>query len=136
MKNWLFPAVAIGALLFMRTKQATKKAIEKISVSLDKIKLGFPLKITLNIFNPTDIKTEVTYITGDIRYKGNKLATFSKTESQVIVPGNNKITVELKPSLEALALLKPSPGTPKIISVTWEVGTNFYNITGEKSTTL
>jgi len=136
MKNWLLPAVAIGALLFMRTKQATKKAIEKISVSLDKIKLGFPLKITLNIFNPTDIKTEVTYITGDIRYKGNKLATFSKTESQVIVPGNNKITVELKPSLEALALLKPSPGTPKIISVTWEVGTNYYNITGEKSTTL
>jgi hypothetical protein len=136
MNNWILPTVAIGALLFMKSKQATKKALEKISVSLDKIKLGFPLKITLNVFNPTDIKTEVTYITGDIRYKGNKVATFSKTESQVMVPGNNKITIELKPSLEALALLKPSPGTPKTISVTWEVGTNFYNITGEKSTTL
>ena len=136
MKNWLLPAVAIGALLFMKTKQATKKAIEKISVSLDKIKLGFPLKITLNVFNPTDIKTEVTYITGSISYKGSKVASFSKTETQVVTPGNNKITIELKPSLEALSLLKASPGTPRTISVAWEVGTNFYNITGEKSTTL
>jgi hypothetical protein len=136
MKNWILPAVAIGALLFMRTKQGVKKAVEKISVSLDKIKLGFPLKITLNVFNPTDIKTTVTYISGDIRYKGSKVASFSKTESQVVIPGNNKITIELKPSLEALALLKPSPGTPKTISITWEVGTNFYSINGEKSTTL
>jgi hypothetical protein len=136
MKNWILPAIAIGALLFMRTKQATKKAIEKISVSLDKIKLGFPLKITLNVFNPTDIKTEVTYITGSISYKGSKVASFSKTETQVVMPGNNKITIELKPSLEALSLLKASPGIPRTISVSWEVGTNFYNITGEKSTTL
>jgi hypothetical protein len=136
MKNWILPAVAIGALLFMRTKQGVKKAIEKVSVSLDKIKLGFPLKITLNIFNPTDIKTEITYITGDIRYKGSKVASFSKTESQIVTPGNNKITIELKPSLEALTLLKPNPGAPKTISITWEVGTSFYNITGEKSTTL
>jgi len=136
MKNWVLPAIAIGALLFMKTKQGVKKAIEKVSVSLDKIKLGFPLKITLNIFNPTDIKTEITYITGDIRYKGSKVASFSKTESQIVTPGNNKITIELKPSLEALALLKPNPGTPKTISITWEVGTSFYNITGEKSTTL
>jgi long-subunit fatty acid transport protein len=136
MQNWILPAVAIGALLFMRSKQAVKKAVEKISVSLDKIKLGFPLKITLNIFNPTDLKTTITYITGDIRYKGNKVATYSKTESQVITPGNNKIEIELKPSLEALALLKKTPNAPKTISVTWEVGTNFYNISGEKSTTL
>jgi hypothetical protein len=136
MQNWILPAVAIGALLFMRSKQAVKKAVEKVSVSLDKIKLGFPLKITLNIFNPTDLKTTITYITGDIRYKGNKVATYSKTESQVITPGNNKIEIELKPSLEALALLKKTPNAPKTISVTWEVGTNFYNISGEKSTTL
>ena len=136
MKNWILPAVAIGALLFMRSKQAVKKAVEKISVSLDKIKLGFPLKITLNVFNPTDIKTEVTYISGSISYKGSKVATFSKTESQIVLPGNNKITIELKPSLEALSLLKANPGAAKTITVTWEVGTNFYNITGEKSTTL
>jgi hypothetical protein len=136
MKNWILPAVAIGALLFMRTKQAVKKAVEKISVILDKIKIGFPLKITLNIFNPTDLKTTITFISGDIRYKGSKVASFSKTESQVVIPGNNKITIELRPSLEALALLKPSPQAPKTISITWEVGTNFYSVTGEKSTTL
>jgi hypothetical protein len=136
MKNWILPAVAIGALLFMRSKQAVKKAVEKISVSLDKIKLGFPLKITLNVFNPTDIKTEITYITGGISYKGSKVATFSKTESQIVLPGNNKITIELKPSLEALSLLKANPTAAKTITVTWEVGTNFYNIAGEKSTTL
>ena len=136
MKNWILPAVAIGALLFMRTKQSVKKAIEKVSVSLDKIKLGFPLKITLNVFNPTPVKTEITYITGDIRYKGNKVANFSKTETQIVLPGNNKITIELRPSLEALALLKPNPTAPKTISITWELGTAFYNVTGEKSTTL
>jgi hypothetical protein len=64
------------------------------------------------------------------------VATFSKTESQIVLPGNNKITIELKPSLEALSLLKANPTAAKTITVTWEVGTNFYNIAGEKSTTL
>lgn len=136
MKNWILPAVAIGALLFMRTKQSVKKAIEKVSVTLDKIKLGFPLKITLSIFNPTPVKTEITYISGEIKYKGNKVASFSKTESQILQPGTNKITIELRPSLEAIALLKPNPTAPKTITINWEVGTAFYNVSGEKSTTL
>jgi hypothetical protein len=79
---------------------------------------------------------EVTYITGDIRYKSVRVATFSKTETQIVLPGNNKIEITVKPSLEALALLKPNPTAPKTINITWEVGTAFYNITGEKSTTL
>jgi len=136
MKNWILPAVAIGALLFMRTKQGVKKAIERLSVSLDRVKPELPLKITLNVFNPTPVKMEVTYITGDIRYKGVRVATFSKTESQIVIPGNNKIEITVKPSLEALALLKPNPTAPKTITITWEVGTAFYNVTGEKSTTL
>ena len=136
MKNWILPAVAIGTLLFMRSKQATKKAIERISVSLDKVVPSFPLKITLKIFNPTDIKTEITYISGSVTYKGFEVATFGKTESQVMVPGNNKITLEVKPSLGALNLLKPHPNEPRTISVKWEIGTNFYNITGEKNTTI
>jgi len=136
MKNWILPAVAIGALLFMRSKQAVKKAVEKLSVSLDSVTPSFPLKITLKIFNPSDIKAEITYISGQVFYKGYEVATFSKTESQVMVPGNNKITLTIKPSLGALNLLVPHPKEPKTILIKWEVGTNFYNITGEKSYTL
>jgi hypothetical protein len=136
MKNWILPAVAIGALLFMRSKQSVKKAIERLSVTLDRVEPTFPLKITLKIFNPSNIKAELTYITGQIFYKGFEVATFSKTESQIMVPGNNKITLTIKPSLGALNLLIPHPKEPKTILIKWEVGTNYYNIPGEKSYTL
>jgi hypothetical protein len=133
----ILPLLAIGAFIFAVTKQETKKALEKVSVSFGKIKWGWPIKLTLKIENPTALKVEITFIRGSIKYKGTEVAKFRKTDSQIMNPGTNEVTLEISPSVEALALLKKSEKqAPRVISINWEVGTSLYSITGEKSTTI
>lgn len=135
MRIGILPAVAIGALIFAALKQGTKKAIEQISVTFEGIKPGWPPLIKLNLFNPTSLKVEITYIKISVLYKEIEVATLSTFETRVLNPGNNKIQLELKPSLQALSLIN-APAGPKTIRVTWDIGTKLYSITGEKSTTL
>lgn len=133
----ILPLIAIGALVIAFTKQQTKKAIEKIQVSFGSVKWGWPIKLNLKIENPTALKVQITYIKGVIQYKGVTVADFKKMDTQVMQPGTNSITLEISPSVEALALLKKSKKQePRKISIAWEVGTSLYSITGEKSTTI
>ena len=135
MRIGILPAIGLGALLFAALRQQTKKAIEKISVGFDGIKAGWPPKIKLSLFNPTSLKVEIIFIRISIFYKEIEVARLSDTETRVIQPGANKLTLEIKPTLSALALIN-APKCPRIIRVTWEIGTKLYSITGEKSTTL
>lgn len=135
MKN-LLPLIGIGALIYAATRQATKKAVEKISVSFKAIKPGLPPKIVLEFFNPTPFKIEVTFIKVSITYKGIEVATLSDLNTRIINPGSNDITLTLKPSIQALNLLNTTKGTPRTLGVTWEIGTKLYSITGEKQTTI
>ena len=135
--NLFLPLIAIAAIAFAATRQATKKAIEKISVTFKRIKLGLPPKIVLSVFNPTPLKVEITFIRIGISYRGTEVVNLSDLETRVMNPGENEITLTLRPSLEAISLIfRPQRGTPKTIRVTWEIGTKLYSITGEKQTTL
>jgi len=135
--NLVLPLIAIAALAFAATKQATKKAIEKISVTFKRIKLGLPPKIVLSVFNPTPLKVEITFIRIGISYRGTEVVNLSDLETRVMNPGENELTLTLRPSLEAISLIfRPQKGTPKTIRVNWEIGTKLYSITGEKQTTL
>lgn len=135
MRIGILPAVAIGALIFAALKQGTKKAIEQIAVTFEGIKPGWPPKIKLGIFNPTQLKIEITFIKISVFYKEIEVATLSSFQTRIMNPGNNRLDLDLKPSLSAIALIN-APKGPKVIRVTWEIGTKLYSVTGEKSTTL
>jgi len=132
----LLPLIGIGALIYAATRQATKKAIEKISVSFKKIVPGLPPKIVLEFFNPSPLKVEVTFIKITITYKGVEVATLSDLNTRIINPGSNDITLTLRPSIQALSLLNVPKGTARTLGITWEVGTKLYSITGEKQATI
>jgi len=136
MKISLLPALGIGALIFAALRQGTKKAIEKISVTFEGIKVGLPPKIKIGIFNPTSLKVEITFIKISVFYKETEVATLSNFDTRLINPGQNSLQLDLKPSLSAIGLLNKTKGTPRVIRVTWEVGTKLYSVTGEKSATL
>lgn len=136
MQLGLLPIIGIGALILGALKQSAKKAIDQISVTIAGIIPGLPPKIKINLFNPTGIKAEITYVKIQIAYKGQEIATLSNLETRYINPGDNKITFELKPSLGAIGLLNVPKGTKRTISITWQVGTKLYEVKGEKSTTL
>jgi len=134
--NWILPIIALGALAIAATKQSVKKAVEKISVSLKRIKIGFPPKLVLDVFNPSPLKVTITFINIRILYKGVEVVKLQDLETRVMNPGANEVTLTLRPSLEAIQLLFTPKGTTRTILVTWEIGTTLYSITGEKSTTL
>ena len=134
--NWILPIIALGALAIAATKQQVKKAVEKISVDLKRIKIGLPPKLVLNVFNPAPIRVTITFINIRILYKGIEVVKLQDLETRVMNPGNNEITLTLKPSIEAIRLLFTPKGTARTILVTWEIGTNLYSITGEKQTTI
>jgi hypothetical protein len=132
----ILPLIGIGALIYAATRQYTRKAVEKISVTFKKVIPGLPPKIVLDFFNPTQLKVEVTFIRVSISYKGVEVATLSDLNTRIINPGSNEIRLTLKPSIQAIGLLNVTKGTPRTIGITWEVGTKLYSITGEKQTTL
>lgn len=135
MRPGFLPLLGIGALIFAALKQGTKKAVEQIKVSFDGIKKGWPPQIKLSIFNPTQLKLEITFIKISVFYKEIEVATLSSFETRIMQPGNNKLALDIKPSLSAIALIN-APAGPKIVRVTWEIGTKLYSVTGEKSATL
>lgn len=136
MRIGILPLIGIGALIFGALRQSARKAIDQISVSITGIVPGLPPKIKFNLFNPTSIKAEVTYIKIQILYKNQEVATLSNLETRYIAPGDNKLTLELKPSLGAIGLLSVPKSTKRTITIKWQVGTRFYEVTGEKSSTI
>ena len=135
MRTSFLPLLGIGALIFAAMRQGTKKAIEQIAVSFEGIKPGWPPKIKLSIFNPTQLKVEITFIKISVFYKEIEVATLSSFQNRVMNPGNNRLDLDLKPSLSAIALIN-APKGPKVVRVSWEIGTKLYSVTGEKSATL
>lgn len=136
MRLGILPIIGIGALILGALKQSANKAIDQITVTITGIIGGLPPKIKIRLFNPTNLEVEITYIKIQILYKGQEIATLSNLATRIIQPGNNDLTFELRPSLGAIGLLAVKKDAPKTISINWQVGTRFYEITGEKQTTL
>lgn len=136
MRLGILPIIGIGALILGALRQSARKAIDQITVTITGIIGGLPPKIKIRLFNPTSLEVEITYIKIQILYKGQEIATLSNLSTRIIQPGNNDLTFELRPSLGAIGLLAVKKGAPKTISINWQVGTRFYEITGEKQTTL
>ena len=134
--NLVLPFIAIAALAFAATKQATKKAIEKISVRFKKIIPELPPKIVLSVLNPTPLKVAITFIRIGVSYKDVEVVNLSDLETRVMNPGENEIVLTIRPSLSAISLLFTPKGTPRTIRISWEVATKFYSIKGEKQTTI
>ena len=132
----LFPLAIIGLMLYAATTQASKKAIEQISVNIKKFKLGFNPKVTLEVNNPSNRKIQVTFVKIAVFYKEKEVATISDYQTRILQPGPNDITLTIRPSLRALEIFTIPKGTPRTIKVTWEVATTIYSVKGEKQTTI
>lgn len=136
MKLGLLPILGIGAVALMALKQRTKKAINQLQVQIDGIQLGLPPKIRINLINPTALQIEVTYVRIQVKYKGVEIAKLSNLETRRINPGKNQITLDLMPSISAIALLTKPSGEKRSIGISYQVGTRLYEVTGEKETTI
>jgi len=135
MRGAFLPLLGIGALIFAAMRQGTRKAVQQITVNFEGIRAGWPPKIKLSIFNPTQLRVEITFIRISVFYKQIEVATLSSFQTRIMNPGQNKLDLDLRPSVSAIALIN-APKGPKVIRVTWEIGTKLYSVTGEKSTSL
>ena len=136
MRIGILPLIGIGALIVGFLRNYTQKAISQIAVQFRGIELKFPPVIKFNFFNPTPLKVEITYIKVQVKYKGIEVATLNNTETRIIQPGDNSISLTLMPSPSALDFITAPKGGLRTIGVTYQVGTKLYEVSGENQTTL
>jgi len=136
MRLGLLPILGIGALIIGFLRNYTKKAISQITVEFRGIDFKLPPVIKFNLFNPTPLKVEITYIKVQVRYKGIQVATLNNLDTRIIQPGDNVINLTLMPSADALELIRAPKGTPRTIGITYQVGTKLYEVSGAQQATI
>lgn len=136
MRLGLLPLLGIGALIVGFLRNYTKKAIDQITVEFRGIELKFPPVIKFNLYNPTPLKVEITYIKVQVKYKGIEVATLNNPDTRIIQPGDNAINLTLMPSPSALDLFNAPKGTPRTIGITWQIGTKLYEVSGAQQATI
>jgi LEA14-like dessication related protein len=136
MQIGILPIIGIGALIVAALRQYTRKAVDQISVEFRGVNFKLPPVVRLNVFNPTPLKVEVTYIKIQIRYKGVTIADLNNFDTRIMQPGNNAINLSLRPSIEAIKLISMPKGSPRTFGVSYQIGTKLYQISGENQTTI
>jgi hypothetical protein len=136
MRVGILPLLGIGALIIGFLRNYTQKAISQIAVQFRGIELKFPPIIKFNFFNPTPLKVEITYIKVQVKYKGIEVATLNNTETRIIQPGDNSISLTLMPSPSALDFITAPKGGARTIGITYQVGTKLYEVSGANQATL
>jgi len=133
--NWIFPLIGIGALLATYAKKRVEKAVDKITVDFKDIKKKWPVEVVLSVFNPTPFSITTQFIKVTIKYKGITVGNISELQPRTLKPGSQDITLQIRPSLEALAFFIKSPARArkdKDILIQWSIGTTLYQVDGEK----